>query len=205
MKISIQQISAVTILFILFIFMQAGGAQAQSTCIRAWVNGQQLYGVTSFNPITYSNNYCIDNYNAIGYVNYNAYPPDDPSVYFHSAVTVDTVDNFMVSENDCEFYYESPAESSWGGFTGGNDGTINFYFATNSSTMAYGTGVVYFTVTDDNAYWANVSGGHLCYPGNWLADNNCDAKSSLLLPPPRATINIYDKEGRRRNTVLPLY
>jgi hypothetical protein len=202
------KISAGTFLFLLIIFLQAGVAPAQErSCIRAWINGNQLYGITSTNPITYSTNYCIDSSNAIGYINYDSYPPEDLAIYFDSTVDIDTVNNFSSMESDCDFYYESPAESNWGAFSGQNDGTIYFYFGTNSSTMAYGTANVYFTVTDDNASTTNIVGGHLCYPGTWLSSTaECDsAKSSLLLPPPRATINIYDKEGRRRNTVLPLY
>lgn len=203
MKISIQQISASLFLFIFIIFSPTGEAFAQDSCIKAWVNGGQLYGITSTNPITYSEDYCIDSDNAIGYINYNTYPPEDPVAEFTSDVDIDTVNDFSVSENDCQFYYEYPDESTWGGFSGFNYGTIYFYFATNSSTMAYGTGTAYFRVTDDNASTAYIGAGHLCYPGSWLANSECDTKFSLV--PPRPTITLYDKKGGNRNTVLPLY
>jgi hypothetical protein len=204
MKISIRQISAGSIfLFIFIIFSSVNGASAQDSCIKAWVNGQQLYGVTSFNPITYSDGYCIDSSNAIGYINYNTYPPEDPVVEFTSDVDIDTVNEFFASENDCQFYYESPDESYWGGFSGENYGVIYFYFATNSSTMAYGTGMANFRVTDENASTAGIGAGHLCYPGSWLANSECNSKFSLV--PPRPTITLYDKKGGNRNTVLPLY
>lgn len=204
MKTSIRRLSANIFTFIFIIFSTAAGALAQEeSCIKAWVNGQQLYGITSTNPITYSEDYCIDSDNAIGYVNYNTYPPEDPVVDFTSDVDIDTVNDFWVSENDCQFYYEYPDDSNWGGFSGLNAGTIYFYFATNSSTMAYGTGMAYFRITDDNASTAVVGAGHLCYPGSWLANSECSSRFSLL--PARATINLYDKKDAGRVSVLPLY
>jgi hypothetical protein len=142
------------------------------SCIKAWVNGIQLLGITNTNPITYSQDYCIDHSNAIGYIT-AGYLPDNPIVVeFWSAVPISTVDQFFASEAQCEFLFAAPSESSWGQFSGQNSGAIFFYFADDSGGLPYGAGTANFTVTDQNGIDAYPSGGHVCPPAG-LSSRRC--------------------------------
>jgi hypothetical protein len=135
-----------------------------SSCVKAWVNGIQLLGITNFNPITYSRDYCIDSSNAIGYLT-AGYLIDNPIVVeFLSDVPITTVDQFFANEAQCEFLFASPSMDTWGQFSGQNYGYIYFYFADDSGGLPYGISTANFRVIDQNGAVAQPSGGHLCPP-----------------------------------------
>ncbi len=160
------QVSCLLSFMLILCAAQSAFSQTPS-CIKAWVNGVQLRGVTSFNPITYTTDYCIDSSNAIGYIGPGYWWDDLVEIEFWSAVPIASVSNLGSFENDCDFMYETPAETSWGQFTGEHSGYIDFWFGGSSSTMAYGSAGVYFSIADENNSTAGPSGNHVCPPGEW--------------------------------------
>lgn len=178
-----------------FFLLSQPAVVAEESCIKAWVSGNQLLGIVSVNPLTYSKDYCIDDVHAIGYVSSPAYIDSDLDISFTSNVQIDVVADLFVMESDCEFYYEYPAEAYWGQFNGNYGGDIYGYFATNSSTMAYGTANMDFTITDDNASIAYPRGGHLCYPGSMFYRGWNSSRVAPFLEP---SIVIYEKSRKDR-------